>query len=142
MKSDFSQIIIEGHATHDPEVKETTQGFKICKIPIAVNRSYKNAVGEQTEEVSFFDIETFGKNAENCAKYVQKGQGLRVVGTMKQYRWKSKEGKSMSHFTVLARQVDFMAKKRKSSEEKESELKNLTEVASEIVQEITEKPVF
>ena len=110
----LNSLIIEGNVTRDPEFKETANGHKICNIPVAVNRFYKNADGEGVNEVSFFNIETFGKMAEACQKNCEKGRGLRVVGRLKQNRWTNSDGKTASRVSIIAEHVEF--KKRLSSE--------------------------
>lgn len=110
----LNSLIIEGNVTRDPEFKETANGHKICNIPVAVNRFYKNADGEGVNEVSFFNIETFGKMAEACQKNCEKGRGLRVVGRLKQNRWTNSDGKTASRVSIIAEHVEF--KKRLSPE--------------------------
>lgn len=110
----LNSLIIEGNVTRDPEFKETANGHKICNIPVAVNRFYKNADGEGVNEVSFFNIETFGKMAEACQKNCEKGRGLRVVGRLKQNRWTNSDGKTASRVSIIAEHVEF--KKRLSFE--------------------------
>lgn len=110
----LNSLIIEGNVTRDPEYKETANGHKICNIPVAVNRFYKNADGEGVNEVSFFNIETFGKMAESCQKNCEKGRGIRVVGRLKQSRWTNSEGKTASRISIIAEHVEF--KKRLTTE--------------------------
>ena len=110
----LNSLIIEGNVTRDPEYKETANGHKICNIPVAVNRFYKNADGEGVNEVSFFNIETFGKMAESCQKNCEKGRGIRVVGRLKQSRWTNSEGKTASRISIIAEHVEF--KKRPTTE--------------------------
>ena len=64
----LNSIIVEGNVVRKPEILKTTSGFKICKIPIAVNRFYKNQNGEGVNEVSYFDIETYKTLADACEK--------------------------------------------------------------------------
>ena len=110
----LNSLIIEGNVTRDPEFKETANGHKICNIPVAVNRFYKNTDGEGVNEVSFFNIETFGKMAESCQKNCEKGRGIRVVGRLKQSRWTNSDGKTASRVSIIAEHVEF--KKRLSTE--------------------------
>jgi len=117
-------VVVEGNITRLPEVKTSPNGFPICKIPIAVNRRYKNSVGEDTEEVSFFDVEAFGKLADLCSKFAEKGRGVSVVGRMKQSRWKSEDGKANSRVTIVAEHVEFKPKLRKETVQDYIEEKN------------------
>lgn len=110
-------LIVEGNITKNPELKTTPHGFPICKIPIAVNHYYKKANStEYVDEVSYFDVETFGKLAEICSKFSQKGRGVSVVGRIKQNRWKTEEGKNQSRVTIIAEKVEFKPRLNGSKE--------------------------
>ena len=102
----LNSLIIEGNVTKEPELKETPNGFKVCVVPVAVNRFYKNSKGEGVNEVSYFNVETFGKMAETCAKNCEKGRGLRVVGRLKQSRWQTEDGKTTSRVSIIAEHVE------------------------------------
>lgn len=112
----LNQIILEGNVCRQPELRQSASGTNVCVIPIAVNRSYKNVRGENTEEVSFFDITSFGKTAEVCAKYATIGRHVRIVGRLKQDRWKNLEGKSMSRVNIIAEHVELLNLPRKQSD--------------------------
>ena len=99
----LNQIIIEGNVVRQPEKKEFQNGIKVCTVPIAVNRYYKPQNGQSAEEVSFFDISTFGQLADACEKWCPKGRGIRVVGRLKQDSWKNEEGKTRKMTAVQKR---------------------------------------
>ena len=103
----LNSIILEGNITRDVVFKETPHGCKVCTIPLAVNRWYKSGDGKGVEEVSYFDVEAFGKMAEYCEKRVTKGRGIRVVGRLKQSRWKGADGKNTSRVTIIAEHIEF-----------------------------------
>ena len=108
-------LVVEGNVVRQPEFKTTPHGYPICKIPIAVNHFYKKAAsGGYEKEVSFFEVETFGKLAEVCAKYSQKGRGMSVVGRLRQNRWKTEEGKHASRVTIIAEKIEFKQRFAKS----------------------------
>lgn len=126
----MNQIILEGNVVRDCQVKETPRGTRICILPIATNRYYKDAKGDLQKEVAFFDVEAWGENfSSNVAKRGKKGTGLRVVGRIKQNRWKSQEGKSLSKVSIIAEHIEF---KQKTLDKKdEEEMKNQAELAAE-----------
>lgn len=103
----LNSIILEGNVVRQPELVEPTEGFKVCKLSIAVNRLFRKENGETSEEVSFFDVECTGKMAEICEKNSTKGRGVRVVGRLKQNRWKDGDGKSHSRTFVVAEHLEF-----------------------------------
>lgn len=112
----LNQIILEGNVSRQPELRQSAAGTYVCILPIAVNRSYKNSRGENTDEVSFFDVASFGKTAEVCSKYATIGRFVRVVGRLKQDRWKNLEGKAMSKVSIIAEHVELLNFPRKRAE--------------------------
>ena len=104
----LNQIILEGNVCRQPELRQSASGCNVCVMPVAVNRSYKNAKGENTEEVSYFDVTSFGKTAEVCGKYAVIGRHIRVVGRLKQDRWKNLEGKTQSKVNIVAEHVELL----------------------------------
>ena len=131
---DFNSIVLEGHIVRDPDFRTTTKGSNVCSFPIAVNRSYKSSTGERKEEVSFFDIETWGNLAEECAKNCNKGRGIRVAGRLKQNRWQDNDGKTQSRIKVIAEHIDFKPqfsqnKNMVDGMKSQQEIKDLVEAA-------------
>lgn len=113
----LNSIILEGNLVRQAELSEPAKGFKVCKFPLAVNRFCKNMNGDSIEEVSFFDVEAYGKMAEICEKNGTKGRGIRVVGRLKQNRWKDSEGKSVSKIFIVAEHVEYRPNYQKSEEQ-------------------------
>ena len=99
-----------------------------------MNRKSKTPDGEQHEEVSFFDVETYGKTAETCSKFCDKGKGLRVVGRLKQSRWEENNQKH-SRVYVIAEHVEYKFSKKAADEAE-------TETAAEPAPEEKEAAVF
>ncbi|MDE1920792.1 MAG: single-stranded DNA-binding protein [Candidatus Omnitrophica bacterium] len=111
----LNSVNVMGNLTRDPEIKQISSGRSVCNLSIANNRTYLKE-GEKVNEVSYFDVEVWGKAGENCAKYLTKGSGVIVEGRLKQERWE-KDGKSLSHIRVTANMVHFLPKRRKNAAE-------------------------
>lgn len=110
----LNSIILEGNLTKDGELKNTS--FSVCSLSVAVNRYYKNKDGDFLEEVSFFDVECFGRMAEVAEMNGKKGRGIRVVGRLKQDRWTDENGKTYSKVKVIAEHIEFKPMFKKSEE--------------------------
>lgn len=76
----MQKFIALGRTTKDIELTQTTNGISVAKFTLAIPRQFKAADGER--EVDFLNCVTWRKNAENIAKYVNKGDQLLVVGTV------------------------------------------------------------
>lgn len=106
----LNSLIIEGNAVRSANISEPKVGFTVCKFPVAVNRWYKNRDDQGVNEVSYFDVEAYGKMAEYCSKKIEKGRGLRVVGHLKQDRWQDDSGKSHSKVYIVAEHIEYKPK--------------------------------
>jgi single-strand DNA-binding protein len=104
--NNLNSIIIEGNITRDPEFRETAKGTALCTFSIATNRFFKQDSGLE-KEVSFFEVETWAKLAENCRHLGHKGRGVKVVGRLKQERWNGNDGKARSKVSIVAEHVEF-----------------------------------
>lgn len=114
----LNQIILEGNVVRQPERKSCKNGASFCRIPIAVNRKYKASDGNYVDEVSYFDVATFGQTAELCEKWCPKGRGIRVVGRLKQTTMQTEDGKKRSIIEIIAEHVDFKPIQKKLKKEK------------------------
>jgi len=105
----FNRIILIGNLTRDPEVRYTPGGTPVATISIAVNSKYKQ--GDDTkEEVLFINTVVFGKQAESCGHYLNKGNPVLVEGRLRERKWES-EGVQKSKFEVVANNVRFLPKR-------------------------------
>jgi single-strand DNA-binding protein len=104
--NNLNSILIEGNLVRDPVYKNTPKGTPVCTFSLASNRFYKQD-SETEKEVSFFEVETWSKLAENCRNLGSKGRGVRVVGRLKQQRWNDTEGRPQSKVMIVAEHVEF-----------------------------------
>lgn len=103
----LNSIILEGNLVKDCTVSELSSGFLFCKFTIGVNRSSKNRENQLSNEVSYFDIESYGNIANYAKSKALKGRSVRIVGRLKQDRYKDVEGKSHSKVYVVAEHIEF-----------------------------------
>ncbi len=104
----FSKAIITGNLTRDPELRTTPNGSTVCGFSVAVNRVYRDASGEQKEDVSFIDCSAWGKLGEMIAQYAKKGSGVLVSGRLDQRSWEDKnDGKKRSRVEIVVEDFNF-----------------------------------
>lgn len=106
----FNKVILIGNLTKNPELRYTPSGTPVVNFPLAVNRRYRQA-DDQKEEVCYIDIVVFGRQAEHCGQYLNKGDGAIVDGRLQQRRWETDDGQKRSKHEVVAQTVTFMPKK-------------------------------
>ncbi len=88
--ANFNKVILAGNLTRDPEMRYTPKGTAVVRITLAINRNYTTESGEKKEEVSFVEVEAWGKQAETISKYMKKGRPFLVEGRLKQDTWEDK----------------------------------------------------
>ena len=114
--NNLNSILIEGNLVKDPLLRTTPKGTQVCMMSLASNRYYKqhDATGFE-KEVSFFEVETWGRLAEACYNKGRKGRGVRIVGRLKQDRWTSPDGKPHSKISIVAEHVEFRPEFKKNA---------------------------
>src|SRR5678810_1227101 len=86
----FNKVILAGNLTRDPELRYTPKGTAIARIGMAINRTWKTETGESKEEVTFVDVDAFGRQAEVIAQYMKKERPLLVEGRLRLDQWEDK----------------------------------------------------
>ena len=105
----FSKAIITGNLTRDPELRTTPSGTSVCSFSVAVNRTYRDASGEQKESVSFIDCSAWGKLGEMISQYAKKGSAVLVSGRLDQRSWDDKTtGQKRSRVEIIAEDFNFL----------------------------------
>ncbi len=105
----FNKVILVGNLTRDPELRYTPKGTAIAKLGLAVNRVWTNESGEKKEEVTFVDVDVFGRTAENVGQYMRKGRPILIEGRLRLEQWDDKQtGQKRSRLGVVAETVQFL----------------------------------
>jgi single-strand DNA-binding protein len=105
----FNKVFLIGNLTRDPEVRYTPKGQAVADLGLAVNRKWRDESGNSHEEVLFVDITVWGKTAEKCGQYLQKGSPLYIEGRLQLEQWDDKQtGQKRSKLKVVAEAVQFL----------------------------------
>ncbi|MBQ3219004.1 MAG: single-stranded DNA-binding protein [Clostridia bacterium] len=102
----MNKVILVGNLTRDPELTETPSGVAVCRFAIAVSRDYANSDG--TRETDFFNITVWRGRAENCGKYLKKGNKVAIVGSLQNRSYEDKDGIKRNVTDVVANEVEFL----------------------------------
>lgn len=114
--SNYNKVILAGNLTRDPELKYTPKGMAICKIGLAINRKWKTESGESKEEVTFVDVDAFGKQAEVIGQYLKKGRPILVEGRLKLDQWTDKQtSQKKSRLGVTLESFQFLGGKEEGA---------------------------
>lgn len=107
--ANFNKVILAGNLTRDPEVRYTPKGTAIAKFGMAINRTWKNEAGESKEEVTFVDIDAFGRQAEVISQYLKKGSPILMEGRLRLDQWDDKQtGQKRSKLGIVLEGFQFL----------------------------------
>lgn len=104
--ANFSQVVICGWLTADPELKATADGTMVTHFFVAINKPGKN-------KASFFNVTAWRSTAEFITQYFHKGSSILIGGTLEQRTWIDKNGNDRSTVEIIAEKVDFADSKGK-----------------------------
>nr|DAU91824.1 MAG TPA: Single strand binding protein [Caudoviricetes sp.] len=115
----MNSVILIGRTTREVELRYTTSQTAVARFSLAVERPVKD--GEK--KADFPNIIVFGKQAENCEKYLAKGRKVAVQGRLQTGSYEDKDGKRVYTTDVIAERVEFLewANSDNHTEESQSE---------------------
>lgn len=102
----MNSVVLIGRLTRDPELRYTagTQ-MAVATFTVAVDRPVRAGGERQTD---FPRVTVFGKQAENCEKFLAKGRLVGVQGRLQTGSYKNKDGVTVYTTDVVADRVEFL----------------------------------
>lgn len=107
MSAGLNRVMIIGNLGNKPEVKFLPSGQAVANFSVAVNEQWKSKDGEKQERVEWFRVQAWGKLAENCAQYLDKGRQVYIEGRL-QTREYEKDGEKKFSTELVANEVKFL----------------------------------
>ena len=99
----MNKLTIIGNLTKDPELRTTTSGVNVCSFRVAVNRRH----GDK-DETDFFNVSAWRERGELCAKFLQKGKKVCVIGPVSVRTYET-GGKFAASLEVTADEIEFIS---------------------------------
>jgi single-strand DNA-binding protein len=106
----LNKVLLIGNLTRPPELRYTPSGTAVADLRLAVNRNYSTQTGERREETCFLTVVVWGKQAESCGEYLDKGSQVFVEGRLQTRDWEGKDGQKRTATEVVAERVQFMSR--------------------------------
>ena len=114
----MNKLTIIGNLTRDPELRATTTGVNVCTFNVAVNRrKTQKTQNNQNPEADFFKVTAWRERGELCAKFLQKGKKVCVVGPVSVSTYTGNDGVVRAVLEVMADDVEFLSPRVSDPEE-------------------------
>lgn len=103
-----NKVILIGNLGRDPELRYTQSGQAVANFSLATTDRFSNREGDRQERTEWHRVTVWGKTAENCAQYLNKGRSVYVEGRLQTREWEDKEGQKRRTTEVIAQTVQFL----------------------------------
>ena len=104
-----NKVILVGNLGADPEVKYLTNGTTVANFRIATSENRVNKTsGEKTTFTEWHRIVAFGRLAEICGEYLNKGKQVYIEGRIRTRSWEDKEGNKRFATEIVATQMQML----------------------------------
>ena len=103
-----NKVILVGNLGRDPELRYTQSGSAVANFTVATNERWRDKDGNNQERTEWHRIVVWGRTAENCAQYLQKGRSVYIEGRLQTREWEDKDGNKRSTTEINALNVQFL----------------------------------
>lgn len=108
----MNNVVLIGRLTKDPEIRYIPQSQSaVASFTLAVDRPFA-----KEKQADFIRITVFGKQAENCERFLAKGRLAGIQGRIQTGSYKDKDGKTVYTTDVVADRVEFLDRGESASE--------------------------
>lgn len=98
----MNSVTLIGRLTADPDLRFINTGTAISKFTIAIDRSYRK---DNQAVTDFIPVEIWGKKAEYCATYIEKGCLVAISGSLHIDRFIDSTGNNRNYAKVVANSI-------------------------------------
>jgi len=106
----LNRATLIGNLTRDPELKQIPSGQTVATFSIATNRTWKSADGTKQEASEFHNIVAWGKLAEICGQFLNKGRKVYIEGRLQTRDWEGQDGVKRYRTEVIAENMIILDK--------------------------------
>ena len=103
-----NRVILVGNLGRDPELRYIPSGQAVANFTLATNDRWRDKEGNNQERTEWHRIVVWGKSAENCAQYLQKGRSVYIEGRLQTREWEDKDGNKRQTTETIAQTVQFL----------------------------------
>lgn len=106
--SGVNKVIIVGRLGADPEVKTISGGNTVARLSVATSENWTDKGGQKQERTEWHRVVVWGKLAELCGRYLNKGRQVYLEGRLQTRQWEDQQGQKRYTTEVVANAVQFL----------------------------------
>lgn len=98
-----------GNLTHDPTLRDTQNGNKMCSFSIACRTNQRDTSGQPVTQ--FVQATVFGKQADTANTYLKKGSKVAINGPFSTRDYTAKDGTARTALQITVDRMEFLSSK-------------------------------
>lgn len=107
--SGVNKVILVGNLGANPEVRYTAGGQPVANFRLATTERWvKN--GERSEITEWHRVVAWGKLAETCGQYLQKGKQVYIEGKIRTRQWQDQQGQKRFTTEIVAQNMVMLGR--------------------------------
>lgn len=111
----LNMVQLIGRLGCDVELKYSQGGTAVANLSLATDESYTDRNGTRVQRAEWHKVIVYGKTAENCARYLQKGSLAYVEGSLQTRKWQDQHGNDRLTTEIKAQRVQFLDRRTETS---------------------------
>lgn len=109
--SSLNKAMLIGRLGQDPEVRYTQANTAVATLSIATSERFKDSNGEAQERTEWHRVVAWGRLAEICQQYLNKGSLVYIEGPIQTRSWEDKDGQKKYTTEIKALQMTMLDSK-------------------------------
>ena len=108
--SGVNKVILVGNLGAAPELRYTASGQAVANLRLATTERWVNKSGERTENTEWHRVVAWGKLAETCGQYLQKGKQVYIEGKIRTRQWQDQTGQKRYTTEIVANNLVMLGR--------------------------------
>ena len=109
MSGSVNKALLVGRLGRSPEVKYTPSGKAVAKFSMATDERFKDSQGNVQKRTEWHNIVAWGKLAEVCGRYLEKGSYIYIEGSIQTQSWEDRQtGQKRSKTEINAQRMTML----------------------------------
>jgi len=105
----LNKVMLIGNLGQKPELRQTNSNLAVTRLSVATTENRKGPDGTWGKHTEWHNVTVFGKQAENCVQFLDKGRQVYVEGRLQTRKWQDKDGNDRRTTEVVASDVRFLS---------------------------------
>jgi single-strand DNA-binding protein len=116
----INRVFLMGYLGATPEPHTSKNGKSNVRLNVATHHNKKLDTGEKKPTTVWHRVTVWGKTAERCQSYLDKGSALAIEGYLSKYSYSRDDGEDMTATSIVAREVHFIGNQKRKGAAAES----------------------